>query len=473
MLRTLQPAAHLTLPTFQASNICKLVESMAGPLPAEAVKAIERLAEGSPFMAAAALRGLVEAGALAATPTGWRIDPLAMADARSSRHAAAFLARRIERLPETTLQLLSVGAVLGKEFDLSTAAKLAQQTSAQAITAFKEACHRHIVWAKTQDGPCVFIHDKLRETLLARLPDHERRELHQCAALDLEAQTPRRDFELAYHFDAAGENQRALPYALTAAEQARRQHALELAEQQFRIAERGRSNADRSTRYRIAEGLGDVLMLRGRYAEAAQLTEMARELAVGEDAKAQIDGKLGELAFKQGDMKTAIEAIERALERLGHKAPQTSLGFFCQVAREAVVQVLHSLLPGFIVGRKKLEGVEKELLLIRLLNRLTYGYWFKRGKFPCLWAHLRGMNRAECYAPTLELAQAYSIHAPVMHLVAYFSRGIAYAEKSFAIYKSLGDLWGQGQSLHFHGMVLYAAARFEECIEKFAKPCGC
>src|SRR5207247_2402247 len=72
----------------------------------------------------------------------------------------------------------------------------------------------------------------------------------------------------------------------------------------------------------------------------------------------------------------------------------------------------------------------------------------------------------EGFPPTPELAQAYSIHAPIMSLVPYFSRGFAYAQKSLAIYKSLGDLWGQGQSYHFHGIVLYAASRFEECIEK-------
>src|SRR5439155_22625042 len=149
-----------------ASSVRKLVESMAGPLPDEAVDVIERLAEGSPFMAAAALRGLVESGALAPVPAGWRVEPLAMADVQSSRHAAAFLVRRIELLPEATLKLLSVGAVLGKEFDLFTAAKLARQSSAQAIAAFKEACHRHIVRSKGKDSQCVVIHDKLRETLL-------------------------------------------------------------------------------------------------------------------------------------------------------------------------------------------------------------------------------------------------------------------------------------------------------------------
>ncbi len=465
LLRTLQTVAHLTLPSFEPANVRKLVESMAGPLPDDAVSVIERLAEGSPFMASAALRGLVESGALAPIPTGWRVEPLAMADVQSSRHAAEFLARRIELLPPTTITLLSVGAVLGKEFDLFTAAKLARQTSPQAIAAFNEACRRHIVWAKGKESQCVFIHDKLRETLLARLPESERKELHVRAALDLESQGSERVFDLAYHFDAAGERQRALPFALAAAEQARNQHALELAEQQYRIAERADSDIQ-ATRYRIAEGLGDVLMLRGRYDEAARQTEAARELAEGDVAKAQIEGKLGELAFKRGDMKAAMEAIERALERLGHKVSQSSAGFLFQLAREGFVQALHTLLPSIFVARKPLEDSQRQLLRIRLHNRLTYAYWFKRGQIECLWTHFRGMNLAEQYPPTLELAQAYSIHAPVMSLVPYFSRGIAYAQKSFAIYKAAGDLWGQGQSLHFHGIVLYVASRFEECIEK-------
>ena len=32
--------------------------------------------------------------------------------------------------------------------------------------------------------------------------------------------------------------------------------------------------------------------------------------------------------------------------------------------------------------------------------------------------------------------------------------------------ESLGDTWGQGQSLVFYGITLYAASRFEECVDK-------
>jgi signal transduction histidine kinase/CheY-like chemotaxis protein len=76
------------------------------------------------------------------------------------------------------------------------------------------------------------------------------------------------------------------------------------------------------------------------------------------------------------------------------------------------------------------------------------------------------MNLVEQYPPTPELAQAYSEHAPGMSLIGYYSRGIAYAEKSFVLRKSFGDSWGQGQSRNFLSILLYAASRFSECVEK-------
>src|SRR5207253_1344867 len=124
-----------------------------------------------------------------------------------------------------TLRLLCVGAVLGKEFDISLAATLAEQGTHQALAAVEEARRRHILWARGEEGRFGFAHDKLREGLLGLLPLEDRKDLHRRAALHLEASGSKRVFELAYHFDAAGEQVRALPYALIAAEQARSQHA--------------------------------------------------------------------------------------------------------------------------------------------------------------------------------------------------------------------------------------------------------
>src|SRR5207244_990864 len=118
--------------------------------------------------------------------------------------------------------------------------------------------------------------------------------------------------------------------------------------------------------------------------------------------------------------------------------------------REVAVQVLHTWAPRLFLARRAPQDAGSDLLVARLHSRLTYAYWCVRGNVPTLWTHLRELNLAERYPPTRELAQAYSEHGPAMSLVpALFGRGLTYVEKSLAIRKALGDVWGQGQSLNF------------------------
>ena len=467
-LRGLRAELDLTLGPFDDDDVRALAESMAGPLPDDAVGVVTRLCEGSPFMASAILRGLMECGALVDSPTGWQTVPAAMAGVHTSRRAAAFLIRRLELLSPDALQLLSVGAVLGKEFDLPVAVSLSGQPPSQVVPALDDARRRHILWVDEQDERCQFVHDKLREALLERLAPATREALHLAAAERIEALDPDRVFELAYHFDAAGEPARALPYALAAASQARAQHALELAEGQYRLAERAaqETGADDQTQRRAAEGLGDVLSLRGSYEKASEKLRRARSLAADDVSRAQLDWRLGEVDFRRGDVASALAELEQGLRRLGRRVPKRKLPLLLATLREATMQLLHCLLPRVFVGRRDVAGAGNELLAIRIYSRLAYVHWFHSGKVACAWAHLREMNLAERYPPTLELAQAYSEHAPVMTMVPWYGRGIAYAQKSLAIRRSLNDLWGQGQSLHFYGVVLYAASRFRESLDK-------
>jgi two-component system sensor kinase len=465
-LRTLAGAGHLRLAKFEPDDIRRLVESMAGPLPDEVIQLVTRLSDGSPFMASAVLRGLVESGAMVPEAQGWRVEPLAVGNLQSSGDAVSFLLHRIALLPPPAVSLFTVGAILGKEFDLQTAIELSGQNSFVAIQALDLARERHLIWVRPDGARCVFVHDKIRAVLLERLTVEDRRELHRRAALCLKSRTDRNAFQLAYHFDAGGQSELALEFALEAAEQARRQHSLEIAEQQYRIAERGASGADNRTRYRIHEGLGDVLMLRGCYDASAELFERAAVLAEGAFARAQIEGKLGELAFKRGDMEHATRSFEQALRLLGRYVPRNIAVFAVLLAWETVVQAVHTLLPSLLVGRRKTPPTEADLLSWRLFSRLAHGYWFVRSKIHVLWTHLRGMNQAERHAPTLELAQAYSEHAPAMTLIPYFSRGMTYVQKSLEIRKSFDDLWGQGQSLSYFSIVLYVASRFTDCVQK-------
>jgi PAS domain S-box-containing protein len=466
VLRGLESAATIALPPLGARDVRALVESMAGAVPEAAIEAVTRLSGGSPFMAIAVLEGLVENGALVPDSKGFTVEESALAAARSSRQSAIFLARRLETLSPAALRLLGVAAVLGKEFDADEARELAALDMTGALAALDEASRRRLVWSDAHGERFTFVHDKVREALLERFAADERTALHARVAERLEASDPARAYEIAYHFDASGVPARALPYALAAAEQARERHALAVAESQYRIALKGKDGAPAGIQRRLAEGMGDVLTLRGRYDEAEQHFAVARALASDGLARAEVEWKFGDLAFKRGDMGAATDAIERGLQLLGRRAPRSSVALLASAAFQLVAQGLHTLLPRLFLARRPLEGADAERLAIRLYSRLAYAYWFGRSGIACAWAHLCEMNLAERYPETPELAQAYSEHAPVMTMVGFFGRGIAYAERSLAIRRALGDLWGQGQSLSFHGVVLYAASRFRECLEK-------
>src|SRR5262249_2920063 len=153
-------------------------------------------------------------------------------------------------------------------------------------------------------------------------------------------------------------------------------HSLEIAAQQYRIAERGAAEASRGceppeddkTRYRIAEGLGDVLMLQGRYDEAESQFAQAGRLAHDPVVRARVAGKRGELAHKRGDLETAIHCLEEGLLLLNKRVPSWSITFLVLCIWEIFIQVLHSYLPGLFLARRKLEGAAAELLAIRLYS---------------------------------------------------------------------------------------------------------
>jgi diguanylate cyclase (GGDEF)-like protein len=464
LLRRVVPTLKLLLPPLAEPDVERLAETMAGELPEPARGAVVRLSRGNPFMASAVLRGLVECGALVDEPFGWRVDPDAMAGAQSSHEAGDFLARRLELLSDAAHKLLSAAAVLGKEFDLDLAAELARQRPAQAVSAIEESRRHDIVWERTLEPRHAFVHDKVRDAVLSRLDPKERRRLHHRAALLISRRIPEQVFELAYHFDAAGEHKRAQPFAMQAAAEARARHDLDSAERQYRIAERAAAAQDAASRLALAEGLGDVLMLRGHYDAAQEQFEVASSLAAAPLDQARIDGKLGELAFKRGDMGSASAALERAIGRLGQRVPRTHPAVLVKVLVELVVQAAHTLIPRMFVGRRSLDNSEADLLAARLYSRLAHVYWFQRGKLPTFWTHVRGMNVAERYPPTPELAQAYSEHAPAMGMLPNFDRGIRYARKSLELRRGFGDPWAVGQSLHYIGAGLYAASQFEESV---------
>ncbi|MBX3427632.1 MAG: response regulator [Pirellulales bacterium] len=466
LLRRTEARGRIRLAGMSDRELRQLAESMAGALPEEALEVVVRFADGSPFMASAVLRGLFECGALRAGENGWQVDAEALRTCQSSEAAGTLLTSRVASLGADAVELLSIGAVLGKEFDLERVAKLASISTSQLVESLDEARQKRLVWMRPDGTSCVFVHDKIRAAVLEHLTEQRARYVHRRVAVLL-CETPgASEADVAYHFDAAGDPKSALPYALTAATEARGRYALAIARQQYLIAERGAAETDRATRFQVLEGLGDVDLLQGRYEDAARSLTQASVYAEGWQAQAGIRGKLAELSLKRGDMEQAVTEVEAALRILGIYVPRNFAVFTLMFLVQAATQALHTLAPRFFLHRRRRLPDPKSRLQIKLLNGMAHACFYARSRVVMLWAHLYCLNKAEQFLPSEELAEAYASHGIGVSLYSLYARADVYCQRSLEIRQSLGNVWGQGQSLHYWGIALYTGSRFHECVAK-------
>jgi serine/threonine protein kinase/tetratricopeptide (TPR) repeat protein len=406
---------------------------------------------------------------------------------------------RVNRLPDETRKLLELIAVAGRPIVLSEAYR-ALDVGVNGQNLLVQLRTSNLIRATEtldQISTVETYHDRIRESVVKHLSDRVTKRynldlaetilhlsgisvdelwlyLTNAAPFEeptgvyrLSRQQWRRVYDLSHFFVAAGEQSRALPFAVIAAEQARQQNALEVAEQQFRVALRGCVTSTPALKFRILEGLGDVLMLRGSYSEANEQLQAARLLANESVTLARIDGKLGRSSFKKGDMGDAGMYLEKALTALNERPPGNFLSLISRLGKEGIVQLLHTFFPARFVGRgdKDSHRGRMDLFRARLFDDLTITYWFSRSMDLVLWSHLRQMNLVERYQPTQEMGKAYSFHAITMSAIPLAERGIDYAKRAYQISVDAGDLWGQGKARSFHTFSCIVLARFQEGVK--------
>ena len=271
-----------------------------------------------------------------------------------------------------------------------------------------------------------------------------------------------RVYDLAYHFDAAGEQTRALAFALVAATQARAQYANDVAAQQYAIAQRNAVSAPANVRFRISRGRGEALLLLGRYDEADLELDNAMPLAGTGFDIADVGGLQGELASKRGRIAESIDHLRASLLQLGVRIPQTRLGVFWSLLKETTVHLIHRCFPWRLHRRKPNAAADLANLV---LGKLEYDYYCNNVLY-LLWASFVGLNRAERLPPSKALAFNYVVHANDMAVLGWHSRAKRWYEAAMALSGELNDHWGAAHALNHFALGCLGAARYRETIEK-------
>ncbi len=454
---------HIALGALSNTALAAHLKSSAGKLDDVITASIVDVAAGDPTMATTILARMIDAGVVVASNEGWQATGPLSESLRRDESIAESLELQISKLTPRARQILMAAAVIGQHFRLKTLAHLTGLSYAELLDVCSDALRRRLLWRDPQLGGFRFAHNHVHELLRLGLDEAQQQRYHLETAAYFEVNEPSNVFELAVHYDAAGDRDRALHNALAAAQIARQKYSLSVARDHLLIAKRWLQDDDRATGLRIWEGLGEVELLTGGYDEAATSLRKALELAQSGLERARIQQRIGELAFKRGRFVTAATEYEQALAMTGVRVPGNVVTMLLGLAYQALCQVIHSIVPANWIARNETPS-DLDCLRLQTLSRLSHVYWFSRHKLWTLGNHLRSLNMAERFAPSATLAAVYSEHGPVMSLLRWFSRANRYAERSLSIRKELGDVWGQGQSHHYHSVVKLAECKFHDAI---------
>jgi len=214
---------RLELARFGPAEVAAQLAGIQGtPVPAELAARIHARSGGNAFFVEELLA--TAAGADGELPPSLRDTLLA----------------RIELLAEPTQQVLAVAAAAGARVEHELLAEVAGVPEADLLSGLREAVSAHVLLADTDDGSYGFRHALVKEAVYAELLPGERTRLHARFAAALATRDgdgdPGHAAELAWHWYAAHDLDRALPAAVSAGLAAECAYAFAEAQRQFERA---------------------------------------------------------------------------------------------------------------------------------------------------------------------------------------------------------------------------------------------
>ena len=309
-LRREHTPTRIALHRLSDDDVRNIIEEWIGrESPPSLTRLVARHTEGNPLFVVEMLKHLDEVGALAARDDWDR--PITLADVGLPEGIRQLIGRRLERLGLTTRRLLTIAAVMGREFRLSIIEGLVDVGEDTVLDAMDEALTASIVTEEPGvPGNFSFTHTLIREALYTSITAARRVRLHHRIASALEQQSSpleSRVAELAYHFGQASvykSAEKAVDYASRAGDHAVATLAFESGAHWYEMALRAMDfvapHTDATaTRFELHVKRGRSFFAVGQWASAKNAFEAATSLLDPGDREKRCEllVRLAETAF--------------------------------------------------------------------------------------------------------------------------------------------------------------------------------
>jgi DNA-binding SARP family transcriptional activator/predicted ATPase len=291
------------------SALLATADMSTAALPADTAERLYRETEGLPYFVVEYLR------AMADDPAGAWAVPQTVRD---------LLTGRLAGIDETGRQLLQTAAVIGRSFDYASLWAASGRSEDEVVGGLERLLGRGLVRETPGSDPqrlvYDFTHPQLRSVVYDDIHLARRRLLHRRVADALAgagrgAPAAEQHSQIGYHYQMAGQEERAAEAFRQAGEYARSVYAHREALTHFETA----LALGHPDGVALQEASGDLHTLLGEYNAALHAYESAAAQAKG-DALAQLEHKLGQVYERRGDWELAGSHL-RAADALAGDQP--------------------------------------------------------------------------------------------------------------------------------------------------------
>ena len=402
-------------------------------------------AVGNPFYVEEISRMLIDQGGLVRREddSSWQVTPKAneLINTVPGTVKGLILAR-FDRLPENIRQMLQKAAIVGSEFPVSLIEVLHGPGPDVAALHLDELEKRQFLSSKPfrSEAGYMFCHALIQETIYSTLLKSGRRKIHTKIAQAIEVSTlwlPEEQAEvLAYHYTESSNPAKAVPYLITAAENAARRCAYETTIDHYRQAmalQADSSEPADASYFKIRIGLGSALKFIGEFAAAAQILSATLQQVWSWDkavepralASMLVDClyQLADIRQREGAYDEAQHFLDMGLQTLGADAA------------ELYPKPWRSLLDRMAWIRFRQGQLDEAL---SLAGQATVDLSPIETDDPCM------------------LASLYNTLGGVSWQQGNLDSAISYVEQSLQLYESIGYMWGVAVAYGNLGILYYS-----------------
>lgn len=458
-----------------------LVRAHLGGLPVDDAvsQTIASRTAGNPFAIGEYIRAVIDAGLLRPDWGRCSIDTQALARLTLPSDVMRLVVQRLDGLDQHARPVLQCAAALGSSFALDTLLGTCGEGEHVIYDAIAAATRAHLV-ERVGHKDHAFVHDRVREALLAQLEGSETRRLHQRIAEYLDRATsgaPEEVYSLAQHY-ALGERhenpQRVYETNLAAGELAAQAFADDEAYTFLAHAREALALTSKIGSARLEQRLGEVCARRGQLAQAVAHFSSALKLVEAPGERLAIWERLADAYASNYDSARARQELTKAFRLVGELTPRTALG--------RVAVTAWYWLAGSPRKRPNVdsEGARLAMHRFRAIARLyevsTVAAYFDNDVAGTVHAVVRARRAARHAGPSREQVHAYASYCVLMGVLGWRRAVTRYARLAESVAQRLGDPASLAHSrlyeaiaMHYCGESVAGETQSRRCLDEYGR----